>query len=75
MKSPRHAKFGLLQPLELSYSLWESTSVDFIVALPESEGHTQIMVVVDRFSQMAHFIGLKETATTKDAANVFLKEV
>jgi hypothetical protein len=33
------------------------------------------MVVVDRFSKMAHFIGLKETATTKDAANAFLKEV
>jgi hypothetical protein len=33
------------------------------------------MVVVDRFSKMAHFIGLKETATAKDAANGFLKEV
>jgi hypothetical protein len=75
MKSPRHAKFGLLQPLELSYSPWESTSVDFIVALPESEGHTQIMVVVDRFSKMAHFIALVETATAKDAAQAFLKEV
>jgi hypothetical protein len=75
MKSPRHVKFGLLQPLELSYSPWESTSVDFIVALPESEGHTQIMVVVDRFSKMAHFIALHETATAKDAAQAFLKEV
>jgi hypothetical protein len=33
------------------------------------------MVVVDRFSKMAHFIALKETATTKDVANAFLKEV
>jgi hypothetical protein len=46
-----------------------------MVALPESEGHTQIMVVVDRFLKMAHFIGLKETATAKNAANAFLKEV
>jgi hypothetical protein len=45
------------------------------VALPESEGHTQIMVLVDRFSKMAHFIALKETATAKDAANAILKEV
>jgi hypothetical protein len=29
------------------------------------------MVVVDRFSKMAHFIALKETATAKDAANAF----
>jgi hypothetical protein len=75
MKSPQHAKFRLLQPLELSYSPWESTSVDFIVALPESEGHTQIMVVVDRFSKMAHFIALAKTATARDIAQAFLKEV
>jgi hypothetical protein len=75
MKSPRHAKFRLLQPLELSYSPWESTLVDFIVALPELERHTQIMVVVDRFSKMADFIALPETATTKDVAQAFLKAV
>jgi transposase-like protein len=45
------------------------------VALPESEGHTQIMVVVDCFSKVTHFIALKETSSTKDAANAFLKEV
>jgi hypothetical protein len=57
------------------YSPWESTLVDFIGALPESEGYTQIIVVVDRFSKMAHFIALAETATTKDAVQAFLKEV
>jgi small neutral amino acid transporter SnatA (MarC family) len=45
------------------------------VALPKSEGYTQIMVVVDCFSKMAHFIALAKTATSKDAAQVFLKEV
>jgi hypothetical protein len=75
MKSPRQAKFGLLQPLELSYSPWKSTSVDFIVALTESEGYIQIMVVVDRFSKMADFIALSETATAKEAAEAFLEEV
>jgi hypothetical protein len=53
--------------MKLSYSLWESTLVDFIVALLESEGHTQIMVVVDRFLKMAHLIALTKTATTWDA--------
>jgi hypothetical protein len=46
-KSPRNAGYGILQPLNLAPSPWVSTSVDFITALPESEGHTQIMVVVD----------------------------
>jgi hypothetical protein len=45
------------------------------VALPESESHTQIMVVVDRFSKMVHLIAFAKTVTTRDAAKAFLKEV
>ena len=33
------------------------------------------MVVVDRFTKMAHFIGLHENATAKDVADTFLWEV
>jgi len=33
------------------------------------------MVVVDRFTKMAHFIGLATNATAKDLADTFLKEV
>ena len=33
------------------------------------------MVVVNRFTKMAHFIGLEEKATARDIADVFLKEV
>jgi len=74
-KSPRHAKYGLLQLLEVPYAAWSSISTDFITQLPESQGKTQIMVVVDRFTKMAHFIGLHENATAKDVADTFLWEV
>jgi len=33
------------------------------------------MVVVDRFTKRAHFIGLATNATAKDVADTFLKEV
>ena len=33
------------------------------------------MVVVDRFTKMAHFIGLETNATAKEVADTFLKEV
>jgi len=49
--------------------------MDFITHLPESEGHTQIMVVVDRFTKVRHFIGLNDNATAKDVADTFLQEV
>ena len=74
-KSPRHARWGLLQPLDTPYAVWNSISTDFITQLPESQGYTQIMVGVDRFTKMAHFIGLPTNATAKDITNVFLREV
>ena len=74
-KSLRHTKYGLLQPLEDPYAAWTSISVDFITQLPEFQGKTQIMVVVDRFTKMAHFIGLETNATARDVADTFLKEV
>jgi len=33
------------------------------------------MAVVDRFTKMAHFIGLNENATTKEVADTYLREV
>jgi len=74
-KSPRHARWELLQPLEMPYAAWNSISTNFITQLPESQGYTQIMIVVDRFTKMAHFIGLPTNATAKDVANIFLREV
>ena len=73
MKASRAAPFGLLSPLQLPYAAWASTSVDFITQLPKSAGYTQIMVVVDGFTEMAYFIGLQENATSKEVAETFLK--
>jgi len=33
------------------------------------------MVVVDRFTKIAHFIGLEEKATARNVAESFLKEI
>jgi len=74
-KAPRHARFGLLNPLQVPYAAWASTWVDFIRQLLKSGGYTQIMVVVDRCTKMAHFIGLEERATGRDVAESCLKEV
>jgi len=49
--------------------------MDFITQLLELQGKTPIMVVVDWFTNMAHFIGLHESATAKDVADTFLREV
>ncbi len=43
---------------------WENVSMDFMVNLPPSKGFDAIVVVVEQFSKMAHFIPTKENATT-----------
>ena len=50
--------------------------MDFIVALPPSpSGNDAIMVMVDRFTKMAHFSPIKTTADAPDVARVFLRDV
>jgi len=74
-KCPRHARWGLIQPLETPFAAWTLISTDVITQLLESQQYTQVMVVLDRFTKMVHFIGLSTEATAKDVATVFLREV
>lgn len=49
--------------------------MDFIGELPKAIGLDTILVVVDRLTKYAHFVALAHPYTTKDVAQVFLKEV
>jgi hypothetical protein len=62
---------GLLRQLPISKGPWESVSMDFMVSLSPSKGCDVIMVVVDRFSKMAHFIPTKESATAQETGRLF----
>jgi hypothetical protein len=75
-KVRRHACYGLLSQLELAYALWQSFSMDFIVYLPKSNGNTQIWVIVDRFTKMAHLILLKDDGKqSKDLAKICISNI
>ncbi len=45
--------------------------MDFMVTLPPSKGFDAIMVVVDRFNKMVHFIPTKESATAQETRRLF----
>lgn len=63
---------GLLQPLPIPSAIWEDLSLDFITGLPQSQGHSAILVVVDRFSKGAHFGVLSSNFTAFKVARLFL---
>jgi hypothetical protein len=49
--------------------------MDFMVSLPPSRGFDATMVVVDRFSKMAHFIPTKDEAMAQETGRLFFTHV
>ena len=62
-------------PLEVPHAPWCEISWDFITGLPTVKGNSQILVIVDRFSKMAHFVPLPEKVDAPSMARVFIDQV
>ncbi|MCO5583432.1 hypothetical protein L7F22_037343 [Adiantum nelumboides] len=76
MKASRQLSQGLLQPLPVPKERKESISMDFITTLPRTtKGNAQILVIVDRFSKMAHFILCKKAASAPDIVSLFVEHI
>ena len=70
---PTHSiPVGLLQPLEVPPYPWHSISMDFVTDLPNSNGFTTILVILDLFSKMADLFPLKKMPTATLLAEFFL---
>ncbi|GJP71568.1 hypothetical protein CLOP_g2389 [Closterium sp. NIES-67] len=76
MKSSKQKKTGLLQPLPIPEQPWQVVSLDFISGLPTTtSGHDAILVVIDKFSKMGHFIPTHTTARTEETAQLFVRYI
>ena len=67
--------FRPISTLAIPHHIWEELSLDFIEGLPKSENYDSILVVVDRLSKYAHFLGFKHPYTEVAIAAVFAKEI
>ena len=73
---PMHMKpGGLLNPLPIPPRPWHSISMDFIVDLPTVEGKDSILVIIDRFTKMGHFIACSKTITSAHLADLFFYHI
>ncbi|KAA8547210.1 hypothetical protein F0562_003634 [Nyssa sinensis] len=66
---------GLLQPLPIPTQSWIDVSMDFIEGFPMANGHSVIMVVVDRLTKYAHFVLMKHPFSAASVARAFVTNV
>jgi Integrase zinc binding domain len=74
-KSSSRAPAGLVQPLEVPKEPWEYVSLDFIMALPPSDGFDSILVFVDKLSKSKVLVPTVTTVTAKETARLYFDKV
>ena len=62
---------GKLMPNSIPEKAWSHISADFIMKLPLAQGYDAILVVVDRFTKMAHFVPTTKRTSTEGLARLF----
>src|SRR5260221_6433371 len=72
VKSPRHKPYGKLKQLPIPSRPWSSISMDFIKQLPDSEGFSAILVIVDCLTKQAIFIPSHDMVNTPQVVWLFL---
>uniref|UniRef100_A0A9J7WUR7 Gypsy retrotransposon integrase-like protein 1 n=1 Tax=Cyprinus carpio carpio TaxID=630221 RepID=A0A9J7WUR7_CYPCA len=75
IKSSHLKPAGLLQPLPVPRRPWSHIAVDFVTDLPQSQGYTTILSVIDRFSKSCRFIPLSGLPTALQTAEALLNHV
>lgn len=63
---------GALHPLELPVKPFETIAMDFVVALPLSDGFDSILTITDKFTKVVSLIPCKTTDTAMSVARRWL---
>ena len=75
-KARNQRPLGLLQPLPIPSTNWETVTMDLVTGLPVTpRGYDSIYVVVDKLSHMIKLSPTLKTATAEDLARVYFRVV
>ncbi|KAI4897414.1 hypothetical protein NFI96_032838 [Prochilodus magdalenae] len=74
-KTPRALPAGKLMPLPIPARPWSHIAVDFVTDLPDSEGNTVILTVIDRFSRGVRFVPFPSLPTAFQTAECLFNYV
>ena len=66
---------GKLMPNSIPDKAWTHISANFITKLPLAQGYDSILVVVDRYTKMAHFVPTTEKTMAEGLARLFRDNV
>ena len=76
VKPSQQLPAGLLQPLPIPHRPWDVISIDFIGPLARTKDYfDSVLVVVDKFSKMAHFIPTTTSVTSEKTARLLISHV
>ena len=74
-KSNSQRPQGLLQPLLVPHRPWSHIAIDFVTSLPEFQGHSVILTIVDIFSKSAHFVPLPKLPSSRETAQILIQHI
>jgi hypothetical protein len=76
VKAEHQRPTRLLQPLKILEWKWEEIGMDFIVGLPHTQaGYDSIWVIVDRLTNVAHFIPVQTTYSGAKLAELYMSRI
>jgi hypothetical protein len=76
VKAEHQRPARLLQPLKIPEWKWEEIRMDLIVGLPCTQaGYDSIWVIVDRLTNVAHFIPVKTTYSGAKLAELYMSRI
>ena len=74
-KVDRHSRQTKFVLMPIGERPFEEIAMDFVGELLESEGFNAILVVIDRFTKVQHYIPAKTIWTASDVADAYINDI